>query len=124
MAFGEGRMAPVTYLIIFDVAPGQREEFLERMNGVLDAMREEDTFREAILHRDPECANRFMLYETWESHEDVVETQLSRSYREQWHGALPRLLHKERAVTIWQPIRGDRALAGQTTKGGRDHALL
>lgn len=110
-------MAPVTYLIIFEVVPERRGEFLELLNGLLDAMRNERTFHEAILHRDPDREDRFMLYETWESHEDVLEVQLGRPYRKAWHEALPRVLRRERDVSIWQPVRSDRAPAHQ--KEGR-----
>jgi len=102
-------MSPVTYLIIFDVVPERLGEFLELLGGVLDAMRSEPTFREAILSRDPEREDRFMLCETWESHAEVLEVQLARPYRSAWHEALPRVLRRERDVTIWQPLRSDRA---------------
>lgn len=102
-------MSPVTYLIIFDVVPERCDEFMKLLNGVLDAMRAESTFCEAILHRAPERENRFMLYETWDSHEDVVEVQLNRPYRKAWHDALSRVLQRERDITIWQPLRSDRA---------------
>ncbi|HEY3624050.1 MAG TPA: hypothetical protein VGL12_16960 [Roseiarcus sp.] len=49
-----------------------------------------------------------MLYETWESHEDVLNVQLHRPYRRAWHEALPRLLAQERDITIWEPMRSDR----------------
>lgn len=97
----------VTYLIQFDVVPEQRDRFLTLLNGVLDAMRGEPTFRRAFLHADPEAACRFMLLETWESHEDVLKVQLQRSYRQAWHAALPELLTKPRDVTIWEPLRAD-----------------
>ncbi|MBO1907998.1 antibiotic biosynthesis monooxygenase [Microvirga sp. 3-52] len=97
----------VTYLIKFDVVPDQRDRFLALLNGVLDAMRGEPMFRHAFLHEDPEAANRFMLLETWESHKDVLEVQLKRSYREAWHQALPELLNKPRDVTVWEPLRAD-----------------
>jgi quinol monooxygenase YgiN len=103
-------MAPVTYLIVFDVVPEACAEFLELLEGVLDAMRDEPTFREAVLHRDPQRENRFMLCETWAGHEEVVEVQLKRPYRDRWHAALPRLLQHDRAITTWQPMRSDRAL--------------
>ena len=45
---------PVTYLIKFDVHPAKRESFLDLLTGVLDAIRREPMFHEAILHRDPE----------------------------------------------------------------------
>ena len=99
---------PVTYLIKFDVVPDKRAEFLVLLNGVLDAMREEPMFHQAVLHRDSGTETRFMLFETWESHEDVLEVQLKRPYREAWHQALPELLSAPRDVSIWEPMRADR----------------
>ncbi|HEV8389008.1 MAG TPA: antibiotic biosynthesis monooxygenase, partial [Dongiaceae bacterium] len=58
---------PVTYLIKFEVVPAKRSLFLELLTGVLDAMRSEPMFHEAVLHVDPENEHRMMLYETWES---------------------------------------------------------
>ena len=98
---------PVTYLIEFQVVPEKRDEFLELLGGVLDDMRHEPMFHQAVLHRDQSTDCRFMLYETWESHEDVLDVQLRRPYRQHWHAALPTLLEKERGVSIWEPIRSD-----------------
>lgn len=99
---------PVTYLIQFAVKPGQRGRFLALLEGVLDAMRHEPMFHEAILHRDPASEHRFMLYETWESHEDVLAIQIHRPYRQAWHDALPSLLERERDISVWEPVRTDR----------------
>ena len=99
---------PVTYLIKFQVVPEQHGPFLELLGGVLDAMRSELTFHEAVLHRDPGSEDRFMLYETWESHEDVLNVQLHRPYRRAWHEALSTVLQQERDISIWEPIRADR----------------
>ncbi len=99
----------VTYLIEFDVIPGERERFLRLLNGVLDAMRHEAMFVGATLHADPENDNRFLLHETWQSHEDVLMVQLARPYRQEWHAALPELLNGERKISIWTPLRSDRA---------------
>ena len=57
----------------------------------------------AELHQDPASPNRFMLYETWESHEDVLEVQLARQYRDEWHRSLPELLVEDREIEIWGP---------------------
>ena len=103
----------VTYVIKFDVVPGQRERFLALLGDVLDAMRGEPMFHEAVLHRDPASEHRFMLYETWESHEDVVAVQVHRPYREAWHAALPELLAQPRDITVWEPLRADRARGGE-----------
>src|SRR5690349_1016028 len=99
---------PVTYLIKFAVLPERRNQFLGLIEAVQDAMREEPTFLEAVLHKDPASENSFMLYETWESHEDVVNVQLHRSYRRAWHEALPTILERERDIAIWEPLRADR----------------
>ncbi len=101
----------VTYLIKFDVKPGQRERFVSLLTGVLDAMRNETTFRDAVLHRDPQSEHRFMLYETWESHDDVMNVQIHRPYRKAWHDALPEILASERDISVWEPMRSDRRAA-------------
>jgi (4S)-4-hydroxy-5-phosphonooxypentane-2,3-dione isomerase len=49
-----------------------------------------------------------MLYETRESHEDVVNVQMHRPYRRAWHEALPTVLERERDITIWETLRADR----------------
>jgi quinol monooxygenase YgiN len=98
---------PVTYVIRFDVLPNRTDDFLMLLEGVLNAMRDEPSFHHAVLHRDPETAHRFMLYETWEDHDDVVNVQLHRPYRRAWHAALPGLLASPRDVSVWQPVRAD-----------------
>ena len=100
---------PVTYVIEFQVVPAERGRFLELLGGVLDAMRSEPAFHAAVLHQDPGSVNRFMLYETWGSHDDVLKVQLQRPYRRAWHEALPTVLQQERDITMWEPIRADRA---------------
>jgi quinol monooxygenase YgiN len=98
---------PVTYVIKFKVVPDRREEFLERLNFVLDAMKHEPNYHAAVLHRDPGDQYSFLLYETWESHEDVLNVQLQRPYRVAWHAALPHILEGEREIGIWEPIKAD-----------------
>ena len=97
----------VTYLIRFQVRPEQQERFLTLLNGVLDAMRHEPMFHNAMLHVDPQDQNHMMLYETWEDHDDVLNVQIHRSYRDAWHAALPELLVKERDISIWHAVRED-----------------
>jgi len=100
----------VVYAIGFQVLPQQLERFQTLLNGVLDAMRAEDNFINAVLHVDPEDPCRFMLYETWADHEDVMAVQLHRPYRAEWHAALPELLSGPREATMWQPVRADGAI--------------
>lgn len=102
---------PVTFVIRFNVVPAERQRFLDLLTRVLDAMRDEPMFHQAILHQDPDEENRFMLYETWEDLDDVIVNQLRRPYREAWHAALPELLVGERDIAIWQPLHAARRAA-------------
>ena len=76
--------------------------------GVLDSMRNEPEFHEAILHRDPANTAKFMLYETWEDHDDVLNVQIHKPYRQAFHDALPTVLAEPRDVQVWEPMRSDR----------------
>jgi quinol monooxygenase YgiN len=114
------REMAITYVIIFNVRAERRAAFRSLLDGVLDAMRHEPMFHEAVLHKDPENDNRFMLYETWEDHADVLEVQLHRPYREAWHEALPTLLIGERDIAIWQPLRVEHAAARRVSASGKD----
>jgi quinol monooxygenase YgiN len=97
----------VTYVITFDIVPEQVDCFLRLLGEVLDAMRHESTFRDATLLRDPTCAHRFLLHETWDSHDDVVNIQIHRPYRAMYHAALGYILKSPRDITIWEAMRRD-----------------
>lgn len=101
----------VTYLIKFSVNPDERARFVTLLNTLLDAMRNETTFIDAALHVDLEDSNLFLLHETWVSHDDVLNVQLARPYRQQWNSALPELLSKEREISVWHKIRDDRSVS-------------
>lgn len=89
--------------------PDEVERFQILLGGVLDAMRKETTFVNATLHRDPEDATHFLLHETWTDHRDVVDVQIHRPCRQDWHDALPEILSKPREISVWRPLRSDRA---------------
>ena len=108
----------VTYLIKFDIIPEKRATFLVLLNGVLDAMRSESAFVEAILHVDPADENRLMLYETWRDHENVINVLLHRPYRHAFHQALPDMLTGQRDISIWRAMRADRV--GSAESAARD----
>lgn len=98
-----------SYIISFTLIPGVEAQFLQLLRPVLDAMRHEPTFINAILHRDPSAANRYMLYESWSDAEDLVNVQVHRTYRAAFWAGLPALLKADREVQTWEPIRGDFA---------------
>jgi quinol monooxygenase YgiN len=99
----------VVYAIEFRIAPGQRDRFLELLNGVLDAMRHETSFETATLSVDPEDDHHFFLHEGWADHREVLEVQLARPYRSAWHDALDVILAEPRRISLWTAIRSDHA---------------
>lgn len=106
---GAGTARGVSFVVTLHVKPGRHDAFLRLLTPVLDAMRHEATFINAVLHRDPDDPTRFMLYETWADLDDVVQVQLARPYRRAYHDALPSLLREERGISVWQPLRADFA---------------
>jgi quinol monooxygenase YgiN len=99
----------VTFVVTLRVKPGRAEEFLELLTPVLDAMRHEASFVNAVLHRDAENPSLFMIYETWTSLEDVTAVQIHRDYRQDYWQRLPAQLAEPREIRVWKPLRGDFA---------------
>jgi quinol monooxygenase YgiN len=97
----------IAVIVTLHVKPGRAGEFLAALAPVLDAMRHEPTFINAVLHRDPEDPDRFMLYETWADRSELVEVQMGRAYRKPYMDRLPELLAEPRQVQVFQPLRGD-----------------
>jgi quinol monooxygenase YgiN len=95
--------------VTFALKPGSEEEFFDLLMPVLDAMRHEKTFINAVLHQDAEDPARFMLYETWADLDDVVQVQVHREYRKSYWDRLPELLREPRQVRTWRPTRRDFA---------------
>jgi quinol monooxygenase YgiN len=97
----------ISAVLVLRVKPGREAEFLDLLTPVLDAMRREATFVNAMLHRDPEDPTRFLLYETWADRQDLVEVQMRRPYRDAYWARLPELLAAPREVGVWTPVRAD-----------------
>src|SRR4030095_17061076 len=70
----------IVFIVSLHVKPGCEAELLGLLMPVLDAMRHEPTFINAVLHRDPPDPTRFMLYQTWADLDDVA--QIHREYRQ------------------------------------------
>jgi quinol monooxygenase YgiN len=100
-------MGSFAVVVSLHLKPGCEDEFLRLLSPVLDAMRHEPTFINAVLHRDPEDSTRFMLYETWADLEELQAVQMKRRYRRDYEARLPQLLREPRRAEIWQPLRGD-----------------
>ena len=96
-------------LVSLHLKPGREDEWLSLLTPVLDAMRHEPTFVNAVLHRDPDDPASFVLYETWVDRDDLVEVQVKRAYRAAYREGLPALLREPRQVLVWLPVRADFA---------------
>lgn len=99
----------VTYVIEFYVRPERKRRFDELLNGVLDAMRHEEMFVSAALAVDEQDPNHVLLHETWVDHQDVLDVQLGKPYRAEYHAELPDLLQRDRIISMWRPLRQDVA---------------
>jgi quinol monooxygenase YgiN len=97
----------VVFTILLHLKSGCESEFLRLLAPVLDAMRHETTFINAVLHQDPEDPTRFMLYETWADLDDVTQVQIHRDYRQAYWARLPELLREPRQIETWRPVRAD-----------------
>jgi quinol monooxygenase YgiN len=107
-----GKGAGLVVIVSIHVKPGYEQEFLRLLTPVLDAMRHEATFINAVLHQDPEDPTRFMLYETWADRDDLSRVQIHREYRKAYWARLPEILREPRQIQIWQPLRGDFTFFG------------
>ncbi|WP_395672314.1 putative quinol monooxygenase [Inquilinus sp.] len=99
----------VAIIVTLHVKPGREAEFLDLLAPVLDAMRHEPSFINAVLHRSPDDPTLFMIYETWADRDELVQVQIPRAYRQAYVAALPDVLRQERGVSVWAPMRGDFA---------------
>lgn len=97
----------VTYVVSFEIRPGQEARFRAALDPVLDAMRDEESFVSSALGRDAANENRFLLHETWSDEDDVTNVQLKRPYRDAMNAALDEILARPREVTVWRPLRSD-----------------
>jgi quinol monooxygenase YgiN len=100
-------MSSVAIIVTLRVKPGCEAEYLRLLYPVLDAMRHETTFINAVLHRDPKDPSLFMVYETWADLEDVETVQRHRPYRAEYFARLEELLTEPPHFAFWHPMRGD-----------------
>lgn len=107
-------MNSVAVIVHLHIKAGHESDFIELLHPVLDAMRHEPTFINAVLHQDPVEANRFMIYETWADMADLKEVQVKREYRKEYEERLEALSETPRRIEVWEPMRSDFAFPGRT----------
>jgi quinol monooxygenase YgiN len=66
----------------YQVKPGQREQVLVEIKGMLDRCAKEPEFIMAIIHEAPERPNEFVFYELWKgTRAEFDATQGTKPYR-------------------------------------------
>ena len=96
-------------LVTVPIKPGREDEYLVLVNAVNDAMRNEPTFVNTILHRAADDPTEFMLYETWRDRADFFDVQMKRPYRAEYEARLPDLLRAPRKMQVFEPLRADHS---------------
>jgi len=100
---------PVSIVVTLHVKPECEVEFLALLMPLLDAMRQEESFLDCALHRDPEDPTLLMLYENWADLDELAAVQMKRPYRAAYEARLPALLRTPRHARLWRPVRRDAA---------------
>jgi quinol monooxygenase YgiN len=92
-------------LLRIPVKAGFENEYLSLINAVIDEMRHETSFVNAVVHRSTEDPTVFFLHETWLGRDELFTVQIKRSYRESYEARLPQILRGPREITILEPFR-------------------
>jgi len=79
----------------YDVKPGQKEEALVEMKGMLDRCAKEPEFIMAIIHETPERPNEIVFYELWKgTRAEFDATQGTKPYRKAYIENTKKFLEK------------------------------
>jgi quinol monooxygenase YgiN len=104
-------------LVRIPVKAGFENEYLSLINAVIDEMRHETSFVNAVVHQSTEDPTVFLLHETWLGRDEFFTVQMKRSYRESYEARLPQIMraprnHDPGAFTSGVCVPRHRALAG------------
>lgn len=112
-AYDRGRPSstrPWAHITRIDVKEECVEEFLWRVQEVLDAMRHEKTFISTSMCVHPSDPGKFILFEVWEDKDEFYAVQKSRPYRTAHFQRFPDLLRSPSSREDWCEIRSDFAV--------------
>ena len=79
-------------LVRIPVKAGFENEYLSLINAVIDEMRHEASFVNAVVRRSTEDLTMFVLKETWLGRDEFSTVQMKRSYREFYEARLPQIM--------------------------------
>jgi quinol monooxygenase YgiN len=96
---------PFVILVYIALKPDFEDEYLSLINGVVDQMRHEASFVNAVVHRSADDPTLFVLHETWLDREEFFAVQMKRPYRQTYEARLPEIMRAPREVKILEPLR-------------------
>jgi quinol monooxygenase YgiN len=83
----------IVLLIRFDTKPSQRDEFLRSLEKIVNIMRKEASFIDAVISQNIDQPNELLMYETWRGNrESWLRDELPRPYRAEDEQALAELV--------------------------------
>ena len=92
-------------LVRIPVKAGFENEYLSLINAVIDEMRHETSFVNAVVHRSAEDPTVFLLHESWLGRDEFFTVQMKRSCRESYEARLPQIMRAPREITILESLR-------------------
>lgn len=94
----------VVLYIRFKTKFGKKEEFRRHRHEVIETMKEEPAFINAIIHDDPDHPGDIVIYETWHgTRESWFKNEFTKPYRAPYEKLLTELLD-ERVVVFLNPV--------------------
>jgi quinol monooxygenase YgiN len=94
----------IVLLIRFTIKPGKRDAFLRGLTEVVDRMRSESSFIDAVISENVDHPHELVMYETWlGNRESWLRDEYPRPYRAQYEGVLADLV-ESRSVEWLTPL--------------------
>ena len=94
----------VVLYIRFKTRAGRKNEFRRHLYTLVEAMKGEPSFVNAIIHDDPDHPDDIVIYETWQgTRASWLHHELTKPYRAAYEKTLAELL-EERAAVFLTPV--------------------
>ena len=106
---GPAKADQFVLLATVPIKPGREDEYFALVNAVNDAMRNEPTFVNTILHRAADDPTPSMPYKTWRGRDDFFDVQMKRPYRTEYEAKSPGLLRAPRRMEAFEALCADHA---------------
>ena len=96
---------PFVVLVSIPLKPGRAKEFLNLLDDVIAAMRNEETFVNVVVLQNSDDPDTIVLCETWLDRDNFSSVQRKRAYRDTYEARLPELLREPRQLTFYNAVR-------------------